>query len=330
MRRKPKRCARLVESDLTRKAKVISILSTQLVADSVARLFAAVVNPAPKPAVRFPEIIGRTTTISIPTRHGPTPATIYHPAAQHHHQAAVYVNIHGGGFVVGHREQDDPWCRYLAAHAQVVVVNTDYVLAPHRRFPAPVEQIYDVLQWASSPDREWGGSELCVGGQSAGGNLAAAAARLALENGRPQVRLQVLHYAPLDLVTPTRDKHTPLGRTAVLRPWMGAVFDTAYIPNPDMRRHRLASPAWGSNGEGLAGIAPALVVTAEYDRLRDEADAYGRKLDAVGSLTEYLEVPAVDHGYNIMSAAPDAADVTRRMYARIAEHVARATSSGQP
>lgn len=86
----------------------------------------------------------------------------------------------------------------------------------------------------------------------------------------------------------------------------------------------------GTNGEGLAGIAPALIVTAEYDRLRDEADAYGRKLDAVGSLTEYLEVPAVDHGYNIMSAAPDAADVTRRMYARIAEHVARATSSGQP
>lgn len=156
MRRKPKRCARLVESGLTRKAEVISILSTQLVADSVARLFAVVVNPAPKPAVRFPEIIGRTTTISIPTRHGPTPATIYHPAAQHHHQAAVYVNIHGGGFVVGHREQDDPWCRYLAAHAQVVVVNTDYVLAPHRRFPGPVEQIYNVLQWASSPDREWG------------------------------------------------------------------------------------------------------------------------------------------------------------------------------
>jgi acetyl esterase len=70
-------------------------------------------------------------------------------------------------------------------------------------------------------------------------------------------------------------------------------------------------------------------VTAEYDRLRDEADAYGRKLDAVGSLVEYLEVPAVDHGYNIMSAPPDAADATRRIYPRIAEHVARATSSGQ-
>src|SRR6202000_3541036 len=94
-----------------------------------------------------------------------------------------YVNVHGGGFVVGHPEQDDPWCRYLAAHAKVAVVNTDYVLAPHRRFPVPVEQIHDVLQWASSPDREWDGTRLCVGGQSGGGNLAAGAARLALENG---------------------------------------------------------------------------------------------------------------------------------------------------
>ena len=61
----------------------------------------------------------------------------------------MYVNVHGGGFVVGHREQDDPWCRYLAAHANVVVINTDYALAPRERFPVPVEQIYDVLQWAA-------------------------------------------------------------------------------------------------------------------------------------------------------------------------------------
>jgi acetyl esterase/lipase len=295
----------------------------QLSADSLARLFAAVVNAEPKPAVRFPEIAGRTTDVSIPTRHGQTAATIYHPAPSQQ-RPAVYVNVHGGGFVIGQREQDDPWCRYLAAHANVVVVNTDYVLAPRRRFPAPVEQIYDVLQWASSPERDWDGARSCVGGQSAGGNLAAAAARLALESGGPRVSLQVLHYAPLDLVTRSKDKHTPLGCGAVLKPWMGAVFDTAYIPNPDTRRHPLASPAWGSNGDGLAGIAPALIVAPEYDRLRDEAWAYARKLDAVGSLAEFIEVPAVDHGYNIMSGAPGAAEVTLEMYARITEHVIRA------
>lgn len=189
----------------------MSLLSWQPVADPLARLFAAIVNPAPKRGVQFPEIAGRTATIAIPTRHGDTAATVYLPpgdSARPDHRPPVYVNVHGGGFVVGHREQDDPWCRYLAANAQVVVVNTDYVLAPRHRFPAPVEQVFDVLRWASSPDREWDGSRLCVGGQSAGGNLAAGAARLALENGGPKVSLQMLHYAPLDLVTPAKDKHT--------------------------------------------------------------------------------------------------------------------------
>ena len=79
----------------------------------------------------------------------------------------------------------------------------------------------------------------------------------------------------------------------------------------------------------LVGIAPALVVTAGFDRLRDEAAVYARKLATVGALAEYHEVGGVDHGYNIMSAAPDAAEVTRRMYALIADHVSRATSAGR-
>jgi acetyl esterase len=300
----------------------VSILSRQPVADVVARLFAALLNPAPKPGVRFPEITGRTSEISIETRHGPVAATIYHPESQAT-KPAVYVNIHGGGFVVGHREQDDPWCRYLAAHANVVVINTDYGVAPHTRFPAPVEQVYDVLRWASAPERDWDGHRLCVGGQSAGGNLSAAASRMALENGGPAIALQVLHYPPLDLVTATSDKHSPLGSKAVLQPWMGAVFDSAYIPARAQRSDRLASPAWGTNADDIAGIAPALVVTAEFDRLCGEGKRYADKLDAVDSLAQYVEVPGEDHGYNIMS---DATEVTRQMYDLIAAHVRRAIS----
>jgi acetyl esterase/lipase len=296
----------------------------QFGADVVARLFSAVVDPAPKAAVRFPDIGGRTEVATIPTRHGATAATVYRPTSNPL-TSGVYVNVHGGGFVVGHREQDDPWCRFLAAHAGVTVVNTDYALAPQRRFPVPAEQIHDVLRWASSPERDWDGRRLCVGGQSAGGNLAAAASRLARQHGGPTVRLQVLHYAPLDLVTRTADKRSPLGRAAVLKPWMGAVFDTAYIPDRDRRRDPLASPAWGPNGDDIAGIAPALIVTAEYDRLRDEAAAYARKLDAVGALAGYVEVAGLDHGYNIMSGAPEAVEATRRAYELIADHVARVT-----
>lgn len=298
----------------------MSILAWPVVADAVARLFSSTINPAPKPGVRFPEISGTTTSVVIPTRHGDTAATVYWPQSCGV-VAGVYVNVHGGGFVVGHREQDDPWCRFLAAHANVVVVNTDYVLAPGHRFPDPVEQVYDVLVWAAAAEREWDGSKLCVGGQSAGGSLSAAAARLAMELGGPELKLQMLHYAPLDLVMASKDKHSPLGDKAVMRPWMSEVFDTAYIPDPAQRRHRLASPAWGDNADGIAGIAPALIVTAEHDRLRDEAWRYAQKLDAVGALAQYYEVPRVDHGYNIMS---NATDVTRGVYDMIAGRVSQA------
>jgi acetyl esterase len=300
--------------------RFVSILSRQPVADTVARLFAAAINPTPKSGVRFPEIAGCTTEIIIGTRHGPVAATIYHPQSPPA-KPGVYVNVHGGGFVVGHREQDDPWCRYLAAHANVVVINTDYVLAPHKRFPAQVEQIYDVLRWTSAPERDWDGERLCIGGQSAGGSLSAATSRMALEHGGPAIALQMLHYPPLDLVTAASDKPSPLGSKAVLRPWMGEVFDTAYIPDRAQRRDRLASPAWGTNADDIAGIAPALVITAEFDRLRDEAKRYADKLAAVGSLAEYHEVRGVDHGYNIMS---DATEITRQMYDVIASHVRRA------
>lgn len=300
----------------------MSILSVPVVADAVSRVFAATVSPAPKPGVRFPEFRARTSDVTIPTRHGPVAATVYHPPADTTNPP-VYVNVHGGGFVIGHPEQDDPWCRYLATSAGVVVINADYVLAPRHRFPAAPHQVYDIVCWAAGPDRDWDGTRLCVGGQSAGGNLSAAAARLALENHGPRIALQVLHYPPLDLVTPTRDKPSSAGHRAVMKPWMGEVFDTAYVPDPAQRRDRLVSPAWGDNADRIAGIAPALVVTAEHDRLRDEAHRYAEKLDAVSALAEYHEVPGVDHGYNIMSGATD---VTRRTYAHIADHVVRATS----
>ncbi len=300
----------------------MSVLSAPLVADTLARILGVVVPATPRAAVRFPEITGTRAATTIPTRHGPVSATVYQPAASGT-RPAVYVNVHGGGFVIGGPEQDDPWCRYLASRAGVVVLNPDYVLAPRYRFPAAPEQIYDIVCWAAGADRDWDGARLCVGGQSAGGNLSAAAARLAWENGGPAIALQVLHYAPLDLVTRLRDKPSTIGGKAVMKPWMSEIFDTAYVPDPSRRRDRLVSPAWGTNGHGLAGIAPALVVAAEQDRLRNESRRYANNLKAVGALAEYYEVPGVDHGYNIMS---DAREVTERVYDHIVGHVVKATA----
>lgn len=299
-----------------------SLFSLPLIADTTARLMAWAVKPTPKKALRFPEIKVRTRMAVVPTRHGDVPAMIYHPIATY--DPPVYINLHGGGFVIGHPEQDDPLCRYLAAYADVVVINPDYALAPQRRFPTQPEQIYDVVQWAAAhPD--WDGRRLCLGGQSAGGNLAAAAARLALHSGGPAIALQVLHYPTLDLATPMRDKPSRAGRRTVLRPWMGEVFDTAYLPDPARRRDPLASVVLETNTENLRGIAPALVIAAEFDRLCDEARRYADKLRSVEALVEYFEVCGVDHGYNIRS---NAVEPTRQVYELIATHVRRATATG--
>lgn len=300
----------------------MSIFSSPLVADPVARVLSVVVRPSATSGLQLAEVPGIATEASIPTRHGTVRATVYHPYKSPNVRPPAHVNFHGGGFVIGHPEQDDPWCRYLAAHAGVVVVNPDYVLAPRLRFPAQVEQAYDIVRWASSSARHWDGTRLTVGGQSAGGNLSAAVARMAFANRVPRLSLQVLHYPVLDLVTATRHKSSPRGRRAVMRPWLGAVFDTTYAPDRAARRHPLASPAWGTNGAGLGGIAPALVIAAAYDRLRAEAASYARDLAEVGALVAYREIEGVDHGYNILG---DRLDVTCEAYDFMVEHIRSAT-----
>ncbi|MGA6161660.1 alpha/beta hydrolase fold domain-containing protein [Amycolatopsis magusensis] len=298
----------------------MSILSFPPVADFAARTFSKLANRRTPYRAVLPV---RTEEIQVPTRHGEVAATLYHPPSADA-PPAVHVNAHGGGYVTGLPAFDDALCRHLATHAGVVVVNTSYALAPRRRFPVPVEQIHDVLKWAAAAsDRDWDGSRLTVGGQSAGGALAAGAARLAWETGGPALALQVLHYPPLDLVTRAKDKPSPLGRKAVIQPWMGEIFDTAYIPDRGERGHRLASPAWGPNADGLDGIAPAVVITAELDRLRAEAITYARKLDVAGALVQHHDVTGADHGYDMLGDAPGLAQQT---YDLIAGHLRRAVS----
>lgn len=173
------------------------------------------------------------------------------------------------------------------------------MVAPQHPFPAPVEHAHAVTQWvAEHGDRHgWDGSRLAVGGQSAGGGLAAAVARLAFEGRGPAIGLQVLHYPPLDLSIPTRKKHSAL-RRPVIKPWMGEVFDTAYVPDRAMRADPLVSPAGAADTADLTGMTPALVITAEFDTLRDEGVRYADRLREAGALIEHRELAGVDHGYD--------------------------------
>lgn len=295
----------------------MSVLTVPWVADAIAQLLGRA-RPRVPVALAFAEIPATTASVRIPTRHGPVKATVYAPPGGLA-GAPVYLNFHGGAFVMRHPEQDDPLCRYLAAEAGVVIVNVDYDVAPRHRFPVPVEQGYDCVRWAADPARPWDGSRLVVGGQSAGGAIAAAAARQALEAGTPAVALQVLHYPPLDLVTPGKDKRAA-GRSIISVP-LTEIADTVYVPTTDAKRHRLASPAWGNNADAIAGIAPAVVISCEHDRLRDENVRYAEALRRAGALAEHRDLPGVDHGYNLMGAPRELVEDVYRM---IAAHVRRA------
>ncbi|MDX3310043.1 alpha/beta hydrolase [Streptomyces sp. ME08-AFT2] len=271
---------------------------------------------------RYPEYPRNTRELTIPNSVAPARAVVYLPDVPAAEPLPVYVNFHGGGFVLPPIELDDPLCRQLAAEAGVAVVNVDYAVAPQHPFPAPPHQAYEVVRWVAEHGDEhgWDGSRLVVGGQSAGGALAAAVARQALDKGGPSIALQVLHYPPLDLATDAREKHSTAVKP-VLRPWMADVFDSAYLPDRSLRSDPLASPAHPSDTADLTGIAPALVITPEHDLLHAEGVRYAERLRGAGALLEHYDVPGADHGYD-----QNDAEAARDVYALIAEHVRRATA----
>lgn len=303
----------------------MSILSRPKVASAVAKVLqgaagAAMVR-AVKPLERFPEYPGHSQELTVPTSVAPAVVTVYRPESAGP-LPAVHVNFHGGGYVMRGAVLDDPLCRMIAAIAGVVVVNVDYVVAPQHRFPDLPQQAYDVVSWVARNGAEhgWDGSRLTVGGQSAGGGLAAAAARLALELKEPKIILQVLHYPPLDLSVPASTKTSTIAKPA-LKPWMGEVFDSAYVPDSAQRVDRLVSPAGPADTADLTGIAPAVVLTAGQDILCAEGERYAERLRKVGALVEYVELEGVDHGYDVQDV-----ERAREVYTQIAGFIKAAVT----
>jgi acetyl esterase len=125
-------------------------------------------------------------------------------------------------------------------------------------------------------------------------------------------------------VTSAKDKPSVIAKT-VIRPWMGEVFDNAYVPDRAARADRLVSPANPADTTDLAGIAPALVITPELDRLHDEGLRYAQRLRAAGALVEHHDVPQADHGYDMSDT-----DKARQTYALIARCIKRATEGAAP
>ncbi len=212
-----------------------------------------------------------------------------------HVGSPTLVWFHGGGWVIGSLDTHDALCRELAARSGVMVVAVDYRLAPEHTFPAAHLDAMAALTAliADAGDLGVEPGAVAVGGDSAGANLAIAVAAGAAHGHVPPVQLQVLVYPVTDLADPgAHPSRRKNGQGYLLTDATLRFFAETYAPDGATRPSELLSPLYAQD---LSGRAPAVVVTAEYDPLRDEGDAFARRLGAAGVPTEHRCVEGAVH-----------------------------------
>ncbi|MBU6252003.1 MAG: alpha/beta hydrolase [Alphaproteobacteria bacterium] len=218
----------------------------------------------------------------------------------------LIVYFHGGGWVLGSLDTHDTTCRELAEDSSAAVLSIDYRLAPEARYPAAAEDCYDATCWARDHAAELGidGTRLAVAGDSAGGNLAAAVSLMARDRGGPALRHQLLIYPVTDADFTTSSYIANGSGAYFLSTSAMRWFWQHYLGGTAPQDAPLARVLHTSD---LAGLAPATVITAQYDPLRDEGDAYAQKLAEAGVATDHHIAPGMIHGFFGMTAAvPDA------------------------
>lgn len=240
-----------------------------------------------------PKPVGRVEDRMIPGPAGPIRVRVTAPAGVGPFPGLVF--FHGGGWVVGSIASHDHLCRAVTDAAGLAVVSVDYRLAPEHPFPAAVDDAEAATAWVAANADALGidPARLAVGGDSAGGNLAAVVARRARDRGGPRLAFQLLIYpiTDADLDTPSYLENADgylLTREAMAWYW------DRYAPDPAARADPDASPL---RAPSLAGLPPALVITAGFDPLRDEAEAYARRLRDAGVAVRLTRYPGMIHGF---------------------------------
>jgi len=245
------------------------------------------------------EPVAKVEDRRIPGPAGEIPVRIYIPDAVGPWPALVY--FHGGGWVLGDLDGSDAQCRTLTKAVGCVTVSIDYRLAPEAKFPAPVEDCYAATLWVADNARDLGcePTRLAVGGTSAGANLAAAVPLMARDRGQPAIAFQLLVYPITDggMDTPSyRENAEGYFLTSAAMSW----FWNHYVSSDADRVHPYAAPI---NAIDLSGLPPALVITAEYDPLRDEGEAYAARLREAGVPVTCTRYDGTIHSF--VSMAPN-------------------------
>lgn len=232
---------------------------------------------------------------TIPGPAGEIPIRVYTPAGEGPFGVLMY--LHGGGWVIGDLDTHDYTCRSLCDEAAVLVVSVDYRLAPEHRFPAAVDDCWAALNWLAINAPEFGGdpNRIAVGGDSAGGNLAAVLALMARDAGGPELKAQLLVYPAVDLSPGHTDRYPSLTENSegyLLTLDSMNWFGEQYLNNEAERMDWRVSPMLAQNH---AGLPQAMVITAGFDPLRDEGTAYAEKLRHSGVSTDLLHYPTTIH-----------------------------------
>lgn len=215
--------------------------------------------------------------------------------------APVFVYIHGGGWVLGDYPTHRRLVRDLVVESGAVAVFPDYTPSPEARYPAAINQIYMVIKWVSEHGSEIGvdGNNLAVVGNSVGGNMTASVALMAKEKNGPAIKLQVLLWPVTDANFET-GSYQELAEGRFLTRNMMIWFWDNYLPDKEMRKEMHASPLRATLDQ-LRGLPPALIQTAENDVLRDEGEAYARKLDEAGVKVTLTRYGGLIHDYGLLN-----------------------------
>ena len=252
-----------------------------------------------------PAPVGAVEDRTIPDAAGALPVRVYRPDIAGG-DLPGFVYFHGGGHVIGSLDTHDATARNLCNGAGCIVVSVDYRLAPEHKFPAAAQDAFAAVRWCAAHGAEIGVDthRIAIGGDSAGGNLAAVAALMARDAGGPPLRLQVLVYPVTDYACDTASYRTYATGYGMLEARSMRWFRDHYLRDEADRLDLRAAPLRVAD---LSGLPPAMVLTAQCDVLHDEGEAYARRLRAAGVEVAYRDCEGMIHGFFTMAPAIDGA-----------------------